>query len=385
MTVVIAGVLVALLIPLGLSEWSQWHYPALSAVPPLDGDTLPTISLVMPVRNERSVVEQTLSHLSRLAYPSWELIVVDDGSDDGTGEVVRAWAARTALKIRVVTVSDLPPDWLGKPHAAWVGAETAAGEWLLFMDADSILSPESLHQAMGAVERFGLDYLTVIPNLQVQDFWARAFLSFFGLVLALSLRPWLTNQRWGKTAMGIGAFQLVRRQAYVTCGGHRSLALAVADDVEPGSFLKRSGFRTYCLLAGSAVRVAWYQSIGEITRGFEKNLYSMVGFSPVGLFSATVMFVLWTVGPWAVLVISRGPLQLLAGIVVLLTLAEYVRIGKRGIRLPWWAAVVYPLEPFVFLYILWRGAAIAERQGGIRWRDRFYALATLRRGRRPSG
>lgn len=381
MTVFITLMLVALLIPLGLSEWSQWHYPTLAGLPPLGSDTLPMISLVMPVRNERSVIETTLSHLARLSYPSWELIVVDDGSQDGTGELARSLASQMARQIRVVEAPDLPAGWLGKPHAAWVGAEAAHGQWLLFIDADSVLSPMSLRQAMRAVERWQLDYLTVIPSLKVQDFWARAFLSFFGLVLALSLRPWLTNQRWGKTAMGIGAFQLVRRDAYWKSGGHAVLHLAVADDVELGTLLKRSGFKTYCLLAGSAVSVAWYQSMGEIVRGFEKNLYSMVGYSRWGLLSATGLFLLTSAGPWWAGVISRGPLQWEAGIVVAVTLAEYVRVGSRGIGLPGWAWVVYPAQPLLFLYILWRGAIIAERQGGIWWRGRFHSLAALRGAR----
>src|SRR5262249_27703403 len=124
----------------------------------------PSVSLIVPARNEEASIGPAVR--SRLAegYPALEVVLVDDRSTDGTGAVVDA-LAREDGRIQPVHVQTLPPGWLGKVHALREGLRLAKGEWILFSDADVHLAPSALQKAVALAEARGLDQLAVLPQL----------------------------------------------------------------------------------------------------------------------------------------------------------------------------------------------------------------------------
>jgi len=105
----------------------------------------PRVSVIVPARDEEAGVRACLESLLAQDYQDLEVIAVDDRSTDSTGAIMDE-LARANPRLRVVHVTDLPPDWLGKPHAMWKGAQAASGQWLLFTDGDVIFRADCIRR-----------------------------------------------------------------------------------------------------------------------------------------------------------------------------------------------------------------------------------------------
>src|SRR5690606_31145145 len=146
-------------------------------------------------------------------YPDFEIVAVDDRSTDATGAILDRLAAEDP-RLRVVHIAELPPGWLGKNHALWLGARESTGQWLLFTDADVVLEPTALGRAVEFARTRGLDHLTVAPQLVLPSLAVQAFVGTFLTLFSLFARPWRCRDPRSRAHLGIGAFNLLRREAY---------------------------------------------------------------------------------------------------------------------------------------------------------------------------
>src|SRR5947199_2314204 len=215
---------------------------SLRDLPPLAGP-LPRVSIIIPARNEERNLEEALRSILALDYDNLEIDVVDDRSTDRTGEILDRLAA-VEPRLRVVHVRELPPGWLGKNHALWLGAEKATGDFLLFTDADVVFEPSALRRAVGAMVSDGLDHLTASPEIARPSVLFELFIGAFSLFFALFTKPWKVRDPRSPHHVGIGAFNLVRAAAYRAAGGHRAIAMRPDDDLKLGKLLKTRGFRS---------------------------------------------------------------------------------------------------------------------------------------------
>jgi cellulose synthase/poly-beta-1,6-N-acetylglucosamine synthase-like glycosyltransferase len=312
-------------------------------------------------------------------YPDYEIVVVDDRSSDRTGSILDTMAA-SEPRLRVIHVEVLPGGWLGKNHALQSGADHATGDWLLFTDADIHLDPETLSRAIRYCEERKIDHLAIAPELILPGFLLEAFGVFFLYSFLSFTKPWKASDPKSWFFVGVGAFNLVRREAYRAVDGHHRIRLRPDDDLKLGKILKRAGFRQAALGGQRMLRVEWYHSLGEMIRGFEKNMFAGVDYS-------------------VLLSLAGGVVQLLAGVVPLLLVpfvagpARWLLLGQIG-----WSALVfarfaqatgarasvalgYPIVVLLFVYILWRTMVLNLVQGGIQWRGTFYSLRELKANR----
>ncbi|HEY4587862.1 MAG TPA: glycosyltransferase family 2 protein, partial [Thermoanaerobaculia bacterium] len=213
---------------------------ALRDLPPLAGP-LPRVSIIIPARNEERNLEEALRSVLALDYDNLEIDVVDDRSTDRTGEILDRMAAADP-RLRIVHVRELPPGWLGKNHALWLGAGKATGEFLLFTDADVVLAPATLRRAVGAMVADGLDHLTAAPEIARPGVLFEMFVGAFSLFFTLYTRPWKVKDPESPSHVGVGAFNLVRAAAYRAAGGHPAIAMRPDDDLKLGKLLKKKGF-----------------------------------------------------------------------------------------------------------------------------------------------
>src|SRR5690606_20865796 len=162
--------------------------PRLDRHPPPPSDARPLVSIIVPARNEAENIGTCVATLVNTSYPQREIIVVDDGSTDGTTDIARLLAARSAGAIRLVEGEPLPDGWMGKCWACWQGYEVARGELLCFTDADTRHDDDLLGHAVGALTGTGADLVSVLPRQLMESFWERVVLPHIFTMISLRYR-----------------------------------------------------------------------------------------------------------------------------------------------------------------------------------------------------
>jgi chlorobactene glucosyltransferase len=344
---------------------------------------LPSVSTVVPARDEeRGIEEAVRSHLAQ-DYPDHEVIVVDDRSTDGTGAILARLAAEDP-RLRVVAGVEPPPGWLGKPHALFQGTREARGELLLLADADVRYAPGALVQAVSLLEAKGLDLIALFPRLEMKGFWEQVLMAYLPVSYFLGPAFLLNSDRQRRFAVGAGAGMLLRAAAYRAAGGHEALRASVIDDLHLASRVRRAGGRCRMVRADRAMRIRMYRGFREIVDGFTKNIAYVFEGGWGALLAATTAysFLAWSL-PAAVLIASvlgaavpRADV-VLAGLAVALMLAARVGIALF-LDYPLWPALTHPCMAVVWIGIMARSFAWRFLKREMRWRGRTYPAATAR-------
>jgi Glycosyl transferase family 2 len=370
----------------GLTLATLWHQrwaqrlPALEALPtPTEPDGLPTgtvrCSVIVAARDEAARLETTVRHLLAQRHVALEVIVVDDRSTDATGDILRRLASEDT-RVRATRVEHLPDGWLGKCHACHVGASVATGDWLLFTDADCWLKPDVIARALRVAARDAADHITLTPGVAAETLGAQAW----HLVFLASLADWMSgvNRDRAGAHLGIGAFNLLRASAYRACGGYEALRLTIVDDIKLGLLLHRAGTRTRAFLGGADVECHWGTTVPRMFRIMEKNYFAAVDFRVAPVVAGAILCTL-IIGICILGLSTRTAAGITAGLApwsLVLPAAVFAR------RLGWSpaSAAITPLFYPVLVLAVVNSAVVTLRQGGVRWRDTFYSLDTLRRG-----
>lgn len=290
------GVLLALvpwLVLLGALPVLLRRRPELGEYPGAEPSEAPMVSIILPTRDDAHRVGLTLSTLLATSYPSFEVIVVDGGSGDGTREIVEALEGRAQSRIRLLQAVPAPADWPWRAWACWRGCREARGHLLLFTDTGTTHAPELLHRAVGALEAEGADLLTVYPRVIMEGFWERLVMPHVRLLLSARFpsAERVNRSRNPRDAVASYPFMLFRREAYVEIGGHGVLREERSiEDLAIAQAVVASG-RKLVLVHGEAlleIRVA--RRLGEITGGW-------TGAVPFATRSTVPPWIRWLV-PW---------------------------------------------------------------------------------------
>ena len=339
------------------------------------------VAIIVPARNEARNIGHCLSGLSAqhgLAAAS-SIIVVDDGSRDGTADRVRA-AAQNDPRIGLIEAGALPPGWMGKPHACWRGAIEAMAEWLCFIDADVRAEPELMAAAIASAERDGTDMLSLTPFQELGSFWERLIIPA-GLVLVACVKDLrLIDDPTSPEISANGQFLLIRRAVYAAVGGHRAVRDEVCEDKALAARVKRAGYRFRMLGAEHLARTRMYRDFGSLWEGLSKNVveimgdgWSTVAVATAGLVLAWTSVLLPTV---AVFALSQQPAAAIGCALALLGSVAIVgvHIGTaRYFRIPVAYGMLFPLAYAVVAVLAWHSAAL-RRAGRVSWKGRTYEL-----------
>lgn len=371
------GCLAAQLGMVGLLAWGGRAMCPFAPAPREPGKPWPSVTIIVAARDEAWGVEACVRSLLALDYPALELIAIDDRSTDGTGEILDRHAAADP-RLRVIHVAALPPGWLGKNHAQWLGAGQAGSELLLFTDADIEFAPTALRDAVSILEAEQLDHLALGPAMTLPGIPLAACIAYFARQFALLLRPWRARDPDSDAFIGIGAFNLVRAAAYRGAGGHARIALRPDDDIRLGQILKKAGFRQDLRHAPDALRVTWYASVGEFVRGLEKNVLAGLDYrGALGLAGLAFLLAIELL-PWIVLAAGAGAARAAAAAAIataMLSIAAILHVARAPVA----AALLEPFAALVFAWACMRSIVLAYVRGGIVWRGTLYRLEDLRR------
>ncbi|WP_433208899.1 glycosyltransferase [Dactylosporangium sp. CS-047395] len=313
-----------------------------------------SVAVLLPLRNEAGRVEPCLRAL--LALPQEvQLLILDDGSTDGTGDLVRRLGGD---RVTLLAGKDLPPGWLGKPHACQQLADAAADATVLvFVDADVVLAPDAVDRAVALLRSSGVDLLSPYPLIEtgtagerlVQPLLQWSWLTF------LPLRAMERSPRPSLAAAG-GQFLVVRRDAYVRAGGHAAVRAKVLEDIELARAIKRTGGRIALADGAGLARCRMYTSWGELREGYSKSLWASFG-SPAGAAAVlALLLALYVVAPASVLFGQWWGL-LAYGLGVAGRLVSARATGGRALP----DALAHPVSVLVFAWLVVRSYGYRRR------------------------
>jgi chlorobactene glucosyltransferase len=341
----------------------------------------PSVSVVIPARNESRNIERCVRSVLAAAYPKLEVIVVDDHSDDGTGEIARA-IARDDARLRVVNAPPLRGGWFGKQWACATGANESHGELLLFTDADTKHGPELLPRSVNAMRARGAELLSVAGDQEMHSFWERIIQPQMFVLLAIRYggSEHVSNTKRPVDAIANGQFILVRRDSYDAMGGHASVRDRVAEDMALAQSFVAAGRRIALYMAHDQLSTHMYASLAELLAGWGKNIYAGGRTAALGgaLGRAAYPFVLLAMPLLGLL----PPLALVAAllgivgaawliwsaIVIIVSVLFWAAI-YRYMRASVAYALLYPLG-FVMLFAIALGGV--RRGQRVHWKQRTY-------------
>jgi 4,4'-diaponeurosporenoate glycosyltransferase len=337
--------------------------------PPLSKQTADAlrVSVIIPARNEETRLPPLLRSLQAQDYPNYEVIVVDDHSTDGTAALARAAGAQT------LTVTELPPGWLGKPHACWVGARQATGDLFVFLDADTELESTGLRRIVGTYAKHG-GLVSIQPYHRMHKAYERLS-GLFSIVMMGSIRSFTLAGTAIQPNGSFGPCIVCSRADYVRTGGHQLVSAEIVDDVALSREMRRHGVGTTNFIGAGTITFRMYPSgVMDLADGWTKNFAR--GAMSTDLLILLLM-VAWISGACAsVDALSKWPSEgpsawALAGS---LAYSAYVlqiwwllrQMGNFGLG----TALTYPVSVTFFTFVFIRSLYRTLVRKSVRWKGR---------------
>ncbi|HEY9442269.1 MAG TPA: glycosyltransferase family 2 protein [Gemmatimonadales bacterium] len=336
------------------------------------------VSVIIPARNERAVIETVVTSVLASAYRPIEVLVIDDRSTDDTAARVGELARRDP-RLRLIAGEELPPGWYGKPWACLQGYRAARGDLLLFTDADTRHAPELLGRAVGALRETGADLLTIAPRQRCETFWERIVMPQIWLLLGVRYHPARVNHsRRPRDVIANGQFILMPRASYEAVGTHEAVRGDVAEDLALAQAVVGRGGRLHFAFAERLMETRMYQGLGALIEGWSKNVYlgGRRSFPEEPVLRALVPVILalafcfWLTPPSALVfgVLAGAPAP--SAIVATGLGALFWCLICFGMQIPAIYGLGYPLGAAVALYIAARSTLRGRRR--VEWRGRTY-------------
>ncbi|MGA8550740.1 MAG: glycosyltransferase family A protein [Stellaceae bacterium] len=350
-------------------------------VAPAEPASSAPVSIIVPARNEIDNIETCLDGLAaQEGLPgAFSIIVVDDGSEDGTAAAVERQIER-GCPVELVAAGALPDAWVGKPHACWRGALSARGAWLCFIDADVRAARQLVAAALDAAERQRIDLLSLHPFQELGSFWERLIFPA-GLLIIACAKDLAAAASPGCSAAGAnGQFMLVRRQVYFDLGGHAAVASAICEDRALALGAQSSGYRVRVLAAEHLASTRMYRDLRSLWEGLSKNALEILGSSGLTLAAAAAgMAIGWAaLALPAVIAVAIFPQPAaiecvgLALAVAGSAIVVGVQLGTaRHFRIPAIFGILLPCG-YTAAFLLACHSLLLHRAGGVTWKGRKY-------------
>ncbi|MDZ7800591.1 MAG: glycosyltransferase family 2 protein [Trueperaceae bacterium] len=331
------------------------------------------VSVLIPARNEAPAIAGAVRSALDQGAVVGEILVVDDGSTDGTPEVVRDLHRREE-RVRLLQSPPLPPGWHGKAHALAHGSAQAHGAWLLFVDADTRASSGALAASLEEVRRQKATFLSLWPRQRTASFWERAVQP---VVIGITAVGNALRRLWGPpfpvALSAWGVFILVRAEAYRRVGGHATVRDRILEDSELCDAFRAAGEHAVTFDGHRLVSVHMYEGLGDLWEGWRKNLFPSLGSSLIATLGVVAFVLLVTWGP----VLGLGAALLGAGpawpwtIPLALQVLAAGPLTARLVDAPPLLAVS-PLGGAVYAAMLLASAYAHVTRRGVSWKGRSY-------------
>lgn len=335
------------------------------------------LSVVIPACNEEGSVGPTLEGMLGQTIPL-EVVVVNDRSTDSTGQIIDEFATKDE-RVQAIHIDHLPEGWLGKLNALHQGVQHCKGRWLLFADADVVLSPDALASAISYAEERELNLVTALPKVLSAGIWADMALNATSSMMGPAAKLWQVPDPDSSVAAGFGAFILIRNEAFQQTPGFPWIKLEVADDVGLGLMVKQYAGKCEIVVATQQMKLQFYDSYLELMRKTQKNFFGIVGrFSALRVWGLATAFLYLSWFPLALfLPYTQSWFSWIPVVGGVAMVACNLMMGVWMAR-PLFPSLFSPVGMLLCSFIMYRAGWIGWREGGIQWRGMLYPSEQLR-------
>ncbi|RJO62532.1 MAG: glycosyltransferase [Dehalococcoidia bacterium] len=337
----------------------------------------PLVSIIVPARNEEANIGPCLASLIKQDYPNFEIIVLDDNSEDATAAVVRLLSEGNS-RVHLIDGEPLPAGWAGKPHACLQAARQAGGEWLLFTDADTIHSPDMLRRTLALAVETRVALLSGFPRQLTEPLSQKiAIPMIYFIILSLAPLWWLHRSSRPVASVAIGQFLLFTREAYWGIGGHEAVKKRITEDLYLGAEIAKKGGRHLAVDLSDLVSCRMYSSFSAVWDGLTRAIYAVSSISLAGLAGLLILGYISFLAPfywlWKMAFDSAfppvwGPLVIFQ-VALLFIMRRWVDARFKESLL---STILFPLGITFIIAVAINGMARQLAGTGVSWKNRVY-------------
>ena len=342
----------------------------------------PKVSIIVPARNEEKLISKCLDSLLEQDYQNFEIIAIDDSSEDSTGLIIKKYAEKN-LKIIHVNARPKPVDWMGKNWACMEGYKKTTGELLLCTDSDTKYAPNLVSLAVSHLLSSNLDALTVIPKMLCLDTWTKITLPILSTFLHTRFSALRVNDPSKKTGYFFGSFFIIKKGVYEAIGTHEGVKHEIIEDGALGKKVKELGFKLKMVRGEHLLEAVWASSWLTLWNGLKRlmvPLFLQNSTIAIGIFCA-VLFLLLIPFPMLVysVIFFKGTISFFLLLISsalasgLIYLAGFIDATK-GVKIKAAYSLLAPVGSFIVVAGFFIGMLQAKSKTAVSWRGRSYSM-----------
>ena len=346
----------------------------------------PLISVCIPARNEERNIRASVEAVLSQDYPNFELIVLDDRSTDSTRSILTDITSHDS-RLHIISGSDLPAGWAGKPHALFQASASARGEWLCFVDADTFLAPETLSSCYAKALETNADMFTIMTFQILGTFWEKTVMPLVATALSVGFSPRKVNDPTTKDAIANGQFIFIKRSVYYAIGGHESVKDSIVEDKAISEQVKWNGYRLIVADGTKVAKTRMYTSLSEMWEGWTKNIFlglrdqtALLWLGIFGIFLNIIAALFLPIWPFLGLYwyFNGGQWMALTVVFEAILFWTYLIYARArvavNVKISPWYALTIPLGAGIFGAMMLTSVWKAISRKGVTWRGRVYHI-----------
>ena len=342
----------------------------------------PKVSIILPARNEEKFIDKCLVSLLNQDYDNYEIIVINDSSEDSTGDLIKKYAKKYS-KIIPVDANPKPVGWVGKNWACMEGYKKATGELLLFTDSDTKHTNSVISLAVSHLLSLELDALTVIPRMLCLDLITKITLPMISTFLHTRFSALRVNDKSKNTGYFFGSFFIIKKTTYDSVGTHEGVRQELIEDGALGKKVKESGFKMRMVRGEHLIDAVWARDINTLWNALKRLMvpFYLQNAKLAVASSIGVLFLLFMSFPifaYSVILFndttSSLVLVVIAGIASALVYTGAILDATKGLGLGTKYALLAPIGGFIVVGGFFAGLIQAKSKDAVSWRGRTYSM-----------
>jgi glycosyltransferase involved in cell wall biosynthesis len=341
----------------------------------------PKVSIILPARNEEGFIGKCLESLILQDYANYEIIAIDDSSEDSTGKIIADYARKDPRVVHVAA-GPKPEGWMGKNWACMEGYKRASGQLLLFTDADTKFAKNVVSLAVSHLESLSLDALTVIPRMICLDVWTKITLPVISTFLHTRFSAIRVNDPTKKTGYFFGSFFIIRKSTYDSVGTHEGVKHEIIEDGALGKKVKEGGFRMKMVRGDHLIEAVWARDWSTLWNALKRlmiPLYLQNCKIAIGIFFAVLfllfmpyVFLAYSI-PFATSSASFSAVVASSAVSSALLFSACI-IDAKVLQIRMIHAICAPLGSLIVVGGFLTGLIQAKRSSAVSWRGRTYSM-----------